>query len=103
MHSFDAAAARAWLPDRAADTAVPVLTTALQGPQHLAALSADRRRDRLGSRLDQRDEQVPDDSRSGRPAIGEDRGPAGQGPGELAAFGPAAGDACHHRLDLAAI
>jgi hypothetical protein len=81
--------------DWAADAAVPVLSAALQGAQVLPAFGAGRRRDRPGTRLAQRDQQIPGSPRRRRPAIDEDRRPLLERLGELAPLGPAAGDARH--------
>lgn len=73
VHPPGLPAARARLTPRAADTAVPVLAATLQGAQRLAALGADRRGDRRGARLAQRDQQITHDPRCRGAALREDR------------------------------
>ncbi len=91
------AAGRAALRPADAHAAVPVLASALERAQRLAARHADRRGDHDGAGLAQRDQQVPDDPRCRRLTIGQDHRPLGEGLGELAPLGAAIGDA-HDRL-----
>ena len=81
-----------------AHAAEPVLAASLERAQRLAARHAHRRGDHAGAGVAQRDQQVPGHARCGRPAVGEDRRPPGEGLGELALLGPAAGDAPDGRL-----
>ena len=97
------AACRARLPVPGADAAVPVLATALQGAQRLAAPRACRRRDPSRPRPGQRDQQVSQRPGRGRPAVGQDRGPPGQGQGQPALLGPTPGDGGHRRPDRVAV
>jgi len=79
--------------------AVPVLASALEGPQRLAALGADRRRDVHRAGVAQRGQQLPDRLRRGRAAIGENLRPGQQRLSESAAFSPTSGHAGHHLGD----
>ena len=67
---------RLWL--RPADRAVPVLATALEAPQLLAALGATRWRDRRGTGLAEGNQQVTDAPGRGRAAVGQYAGMLGQ-------------------------
>ncbi|MGW1507078.1 hypothetical protein ACWCQW_53395 [Streptomyces mirabilis] len=62
-----------------ADRAVPVPALALEGSQVLAALGADRWRDRCGAGLAEPDEQIADGPGRRGPAVGQDGGPLGPG------------------------
>ena len=70
-------------PDRR--PAVPVLAPALEGSQRLAALGADRRRDRRGAGLAELDEQIADGPGRRGPAVGQDAAAASPGPWPAAA------------------
>ncbi|GGZ29889.1 hypothetical protein [Streptomyces poonensis] len=75
------------------------MALALEGPQLLAALRADRCRDRRGAGLAELDEQIAD--RPGRrgPAVGQDGGPHRQSLGQLARLRSAARDRGDHGPD----
>lgn len=84
-----------WLAPGPADSAVPVLTTALNRAQRFAAVGTHRCRNLCCTSLVQRDQQISHRAwRRGTP-VGEHSGPVQQCLGKLPPFGPSA----RHGLD----
>ena len=89
--------------DETADSAVPVLSTALQGAQVLAASGADRGRDAHRTCIAQCDQQAPNNPGSLRAPVGEQAGPLSQCLGQAPAHVPARSDDSEHIGDHRAI
>ena len=79
---------RTHLTARAADPAVPVLTTTLNRAQPFAALGAHRRRNLRCPSLVQRDQQISDRTRRWGTPVAEHSRPVPQRLGKLAPLGP---------------